>query len=403
MANASVIVSTMISSPSLLSGYMRLSPSSQSQSLSSSMSTPTSSTSSSQPRYAIDPTSQRMMSDTALVDFGTRIRDGKPFAFKTIKNKAFATREVEILRHLGTCNNTIWLEDDFINDAKEHVLVLPVLRSVSIVEQGLVDIQRHFKEIISALAAIHDKDVVHLDVTPANLMQDDEGHLVLIDFGLSHRLNSPSHTSPCCSRGTQGYIAPEFLQDAANVSTKADMYSVGIVLGQMLDGYLPHDLELQYLGGMCVRRDTTDKIVDGLEEFLAAENFGYHAQSRSLSYPGATTVPRAASSSYRSRESAYPTPLLYAVDLLAKLLKSDATHRPTARECLRHPFLSDELKAEDLVGTERSIVQEKVRAYCYYRDMYTCGGKRSWTEGLWTATSHFASVRAPYFEVERYR
>jgi eukaryotic-like serine/threonine-protein kinase len=100
--------------------------------------------------------------------------------------------------------------------------------------------------VARALHSIHEKDVVHRDMKPGNLMfrsdPTDPADIVVTDFGLgvvvsrAVRLTVTGHFM-----GTAVYSAPEQLVDAKHVDRRADVYSLGVILFQLLSGKLPVD------------------------------------------------------------------------------------------------------------------------------------------------------------------
>lgn len=74
------------------------------------------------------------------------------------------------------------------------------------------DIVRFYAaEILVALKALHEEGVIHRDLKPHNIMIDHEGHIKLIDFGLS-RIGESSERNANSIVGTPNYIAPEILK-----------------------------------------------------------------------------------------------------------------------------------------------------------------------------------------------
>jgi len=97
-------------------------------------------------------------------------------------------------------------------------------------------------EICRALFAVHAKGVVHRDVKLENLLLvDDAGRLgvKLIDFGISKLVGVQPVESPGCSVGSPRYMAPEQVERASDVDHRADIWSVGIVLFELLTGEHP--------------------------------------------------------------------------------------------------------------------------------------------------------------------
>jgi serine/threonine-protein kinase len=95
-------------------------------------------------------------------------------------------------------------------------------------------------EIASALAAAHDARVVHRDLKPENVIITPAGRVKLVDFGIAHIEGSESArmTTPGMMLGTPAYMAPEQLA-GGSVTPSTDIYSFGIVLGEMLTGQHP--------------------------------------------------------------------------------------------------------------------------------------------------------------------
>ena len=111
-----------------------------------------------------------------------------------------------------------------------------------VVDQGQLDLHRTGRiitAVAAALDAAHERGLVHRDVKPGNILLSGEGeheHIYLTDFGLTKRLGSAgSLTRPGAWVGTPDYVAPEQIQ-AGKVDGRADIYSLGCVLYEMLTG-----------------------------------------------------------------------------------------------------------------------------------------------------------------------
>ena len=91
-----------------------------------------------------------------------------------------------------------------------------------------------------ALAHAHRQGVVHRDIKPANVMIDPcTGSVKLTDFGIA-RITDSSRSRTGMVLGTPSYMAPEQMAGDL-VDGRADLYSLGVVLFQLLTGHLPHD------------------------------------------------------------------------------------------------------------------------------------------------------------------
>lgn len=104
------------------------------------------------------------------------------------------------------------------------------------------------EKVARALHAAHQAGVVHRDIKPANIMVDDQGDPVILDFGLARAEASaaPSLTRTGDILGTPHYLAPERLRGEARTDVRADVWSLGVTLHELLTGQRPfvgHSLE----------------------------------------------------------------------------------------------------------------------------------------------------------------
>ncbi|KAJ7382168.1 hypothetical protein OS493_036601 [Desmophyllum pertusum] len=96
-----------------------------------------------------------------------------------------------------------------------------------------------FRQIVSAVAYIHDRGYAHRDLKPENLLLDDDQNIKLIDFGLvaKPRGGMAYHLETCC--GSPAYAAPELISGFPYHGNEVDLWSMGGLLYALLCGFLP--------------------------------------------------------------------------------------------------------------------------------------------------------------------
>jgi eukaryotic-like serine/threonine-protein kinase len=97
-------------------------------------------------------------------------------------------------------------------------------------------------QIAEALCAAHERDVVHRDIKPHNILITETGDVKVTDFGIARAASSSTMTRTGHILGTAHYISPEQAMGEP-VGPASDLYSLGIVLYEMLTGELPYDAD----------------------------------------------------------------------------------------------------------------------------------------------------------------
>jgi serine/threonine protein kinase len=195
-------------------------------------------------------------------------------------------REAEVSAHLK--HEHILQLVEFGEEQGRLFLVTPYIEGGTLSRRlqhgslSLAEVQPLFTVLVQAVAYIHRRGVVHRDLKPSNILLDqtegsDEVYVRLIDFGIASIQGasaSPPLTESGTEMGTLAYMAPERLNGIAASSN--DIYSLGVILYQLLVGHLPRVGESVRLATpleAVIRRSTAVNVEDRFataEELLKA-------------------------------------------------------------------------------------------------------------------------------------
>jgi serine/threonine protein kinase len=175
-----------------------------------------------------------------------------------VADQDFLNRFQREARAMASLNhpNIVGVYDFDVYGENSYYLVMEYVRGGTLKERlealarlgermPLADVVKMIAEIADALAYAHKREMVHRDIKPANIMlNEDTGRAVLTDFGIVKLIGSQSmaFTATGALIGTPAYMSPEQALGKSG-DHRVDIYSLGVMLFQMVTGSLPFDAD----------------------------------------------------------------------------------------------------------------------------------------------------------------
>lgn len=125
-----------------------------------------------------------------------------------------------------------------------------------------------FDQILSAMTYAHKHNIVHRDIKPSNIIltSDDEGNFIakILDFGIAKIISKSDEQEKKWIVGTPSYMSPEQVKGEA-VDERSDIYSLGVLLHQMLTGRAPYDATT--LSELSIQNKVVNETLPRMKEF----------------------------------------------------------------------------------------------------------------------------------------
>lgn len=195
------------------------------------------------------------------------------------------------------------------------------------IHYGTSDVKAWMGMLTRAVWFCHENAVLHRDIKPNNLLIADDGEVKLADFGLARSFSDP-YSQMTSNVITRWYRPPELLYGAKHYSGAVDVWSVGLVMAEMIlrVPYLPGNSEIHQLQLICQAIGTPSE--DNWPGVTKMPGYVKPA-------PEDATVPLRVKQDFMAP---FGTVGDAGVDLLISTLALDPRKRITARDMLRHPW-----------------------------------------------------------------
>jgi serine/threonine protein kinase len=178
-----------------------------------------------------------------------------------VLNKEFIHNENIRQRFLAEARNMFRMSHpnvikvtDLIDDGDLVAFVMdyiegPTLKDYLDTKSSLSDqeIKQLFSQMLAAVGYVHEQGMVHRDIKPSNFIINKKGEVKLLDFGIAKNteLTAAEYTltSTTQNMGTPMYMSPEQIKSSKDVQARSDIYSLGVVLWQMVTRRKPYDAQ----------------------------------------------------------------------------------------------------------------------------------------------------------------
>ncbi|XP_078438994.1 CBL-interacting protein kinase 21 [Wolffia australiana] len=186
----------------------------------------------------------------AKVKIAVDMKNGKTVAVKILDKKMVLERSLmhQVEREIGAMKilhhpNIVRIHEVIASKSKIYIVMEYVsggqlsekMSCHSIMSE--TEARKYFQQLIDAVDYCHSQGVYHRDLKPENLLIDSRGNLKLSDFGLSALRRPGNLLSTAC--GSPSYVAPEVIVRKKYDGAAADVWSCGVVLFELLAGFLP--------------------------------------------------------------------------------------------------------------------------------------------------------------------
>ena len=255
-------------------------------------------------------------------------------AFQNVTDSQRTYREITLLRQLSGHQDIVPLLacHRAENDVDIYLVFECMNTDLHAVIRAKILLEIHYRyifwQLLCALKYIHSAGVVHRDLKPSNILINSNAKIKLCDFGLARAIYDKESVSELTDYiATRWYRAPEILFGSSCYSYAVDMWAAGCILAELVGG------RPLFPGSSAM---------DQLERIISYTGPPSPAEIESMQSTFAQTMLSNLSYSrphFQLEDKLQGAPS-DSIDLIKKLLSFDPKKRPSAEECLEHPFVA---------------------------------------------------------------
>ena len=277
-------------------------------------------------------------------------------AFQNVTDSKRTYREITLLQELNGHDNIIKLLNVIkAENEKDIYLIFEFMETDlhTVIRSNILEpIHKQFVmyQLLKALKFIHSAGIVHRDLKPSNILINSDACIKICDFGLARSVMSLTGKDIIMTDyvATRWYRAPEVLLGSTKYNSQADMWSVGCIFGELLNGK-PMFRKPMFPGTSTLNQ--LNKILEITGKPNKEDILSIQSELTQNMLENINNIKQ------KNLKSLFPKATAIELDLLGRLLQFNPNKRINVLEALEHPYVADfhEQYAESEIECEKPI------------------------------------------------